>query len=91
VLDEWYELARNPPEGVGKADIAARMGLAVKTLDKALDRARRRGDPRAIYAIDWRGGRRFQPGREPVNPVKARDRTRQTRYRQLDVPTQRRV
>jgi hypothetical protein len=81
LLDEWFELASNPPEGVGKADIARRIGIKVATLDRALDRARLRGDPRAIYAVNPLTGRRFEPGREPDNPIKARDRARADRYR----------
>lgn len=81
LLDEWYELARNPAEGVTKQDIARRIGITPAALDQALNRARRRGDPRAIYPINWLTGRRFEPGRAPDNPIKARDKARTDSYR----------
>jgi hypothetical protein len=81
LLDEWFELARSPAEGITKADIARRIGINLAALDRALDRARRRQDPRAIYPINWHTGRRFDPNREAENPINARDRARRDRYR----------
>jgi len=81
LLDEWYELASNPAEGVTKVEIARRIGINLAALDQALNRARHRGDSRAIYPINWKTGRRFDPDRPPDNPVHARDRARRDRYR----------
>ena len=63
VLDEWYVLARQPPEGTTRADIAGRMGMGLDALDRALARARRADDPRAIYLPNPLTGVRYDRNR----------------------------
>jgi CRP-like cAMP-binding protein len=65
LLDEWRDLAASPPLGTTHADIAHRMGVTKAALARALARARRDGDPRAIYLPHALTGERY---RESVVP-----------------------
>lgn len=48
VLDDWVEIRDYDSDNIGHA--AARMGMSVSALDKALYRARKRGDQRGSLA-----------------------------------------
>lgn len=50
VLDAWLEQCRNPPVGITVEEIARGMGMKRTALDRALVRARARGDARAVAA-----------------------------------------
>ena len=51
-LDEYRRLA--PQLHLDRAEVAHRVGLSLSAMDRALTRARRRGDPRAVRFADVR-------------------------------------
>lgn len=63
VLDAWRVLAANPPLGTTTADLANRIGMAEEALQRALCRARKAGDERAIYLPHPFTGVRYDPTR----------------------------
>lgn len=48
VMDDWKLLCG---QGYTKRQIAARLGMSFKALERALNRARAAGDPRAVPAV----------------------------------------
>lgn len=63
LLDKWQRLARNPPLGLRMVEAARTLDITPGALRRALARARRDGDPRALYLPHGRTGVVYDPDR----------------------------